>query len=135
MKRREVLLSMGAVGALAVAVAGTTPASASAGKASGSIAHGFHARMKAKAGQGDALVALLFEAPAFEHPDCKVFLIGRSKSDPDVVFVTEGWVDEAAHARFTSTDGAKSYTARFGPLVEEWTSSDEIPVGGKAVLT
>jgi quinol monooxygenase YgiN len=90
--------------------------------------------MKARPGQGDALVTLLFEAPAFDHPDCKVFLVGRSKSDPDVVFVTEGWADEAAHARFTATEGVKSYIARFGPLVEESTSSDEIPVGGKAIL-
>jgi quinol monooxygenase YgiN len=90
--------------------------------------------MKARPGQGDALVALLFDAPAFDHPDCKVFLIGRSKSDSDVVFVTEGWVDEAAHARFTATEGARSYIARFGPLVDESTSSDEIPVGGKAIL-
>ncbi|MFN7101960.1 MAG: putative quinol monooxygenase [Pseudorhizobium sp.] len=141
MKRREVLRSIGTVAA--VALAGSTPASASAsaiasasaGKSAGSIAHGFHARMKAKTGQGDALVALLFQAPAFEHADCKVFFIGRSKSEPDVVVVTEGWVDEAAHTRFTATEVAKSYTSRFGPLVEEWISSDEVPIGGKAVLT
>ncbi|WP_222025504.1 putative quinol monooxygenase [Rhizobium laguerreae] len=133
MKRREVLLTMGTVAA--IAMAGTIGGGASARQAASGIAHGFHARMKAKPGQGDALVALLFEAPAFEHSDCKVFLIGRSNSDPDVVFVTEGWVSEAAHTRFTATEEATSYTARFGPLVEEWTSSDEIPVGGKAVLT
>lgn len=133
MKRRDVLLSIGTV------VAATAAGSARAGTvprgAPGSIAHGFHARMKAQPGQGDALVALLFEAPAFDHPDCKIFLVGRSKSDPDTVFVTEGWADEAAHARFTATDGAKSYIARFGPLVAESTISDEIPLGGKALLS
>ncbi|MGE0501470.1 MAG: putative quinol monooxygenase [Rhizobiaceae bacterium] len=98
------------------------------------ITHGFHATMKAKPGQGDAVVALLFEAPVFDDPDCKVFLIGRSKSDPDVVFVTEGWVSEAAHAEFGATAASQAYAARFAPLVDEWTTSDEIPVGGKAVL-
>lgn len=101
---------------------------------SAEIGHGFHARMVAQPGQGDALVALLFESPGFDHPDCKVFLIGRSKAEPDVVFVTEGWVSEAAHAAFTATEASQAYTARFGPLVAEWTMSDEIPLGGKAVL-
>ncbi|MGE8106460.1 putative quinol monooxygenase [Allorhizobium sp. NPDC080224] len=133
MKRREVMMAIGSVAAMATV--GTIGVPANARQAATGIAHGFHARMKARAGQGDALVALLFEAPAFEHADCKVFLVGRSKGEPDVVFVTEGWVSEEAHTRFTATEEAKAYTARFGPLVEEWTSSDEIPVGGKAVLT
>lgn len=98
------------------------------------IAHGFHARMVARPGQGDALVALLFESPGFEHPDCRVFLISRSKAEPDVVFVTEGWVSEAAHAAFAATETSKAYTARFGAVVAEWTMSDEVPLGGKAEL-
>jgi quinol monooxygenase YgiN len=98
------------------------------------IGHGFHARMVAHPGQSDALVALLFESPGFEHPDCKVFLIGRSKGEPDVVFVTEGWVSDAAHAAFTAIEASQAYTARFGPLVAEWTMTDEVPLGGKAEL-
>jgi quinol monooxygenase YgiN len=98
------------------------------------IGHGFHARMVARPGQGDALVALLFESPGFEHPDCKVFLIGRSKAEPNVVFVTEGWVSEAAHSAFTATEASQAYTARFAEVVAEWTMSDEIPLGGKALL-
>jgi quinol monooxygenase YgiN len=101
---------------------------------SASIGHGFHARMVAHPGQGDALVALLFESPGFDHPDCKVFLVGRSKAEPDVVFVTEGWVSEAAHEAFGATQEAQAYTARFGPLVVDWTMVDEVPLGGKAEL-
>ncbi len=133
MKRRDAFLTLGT--AAVATMVGTSFANTGARQAASSIAHGFHARMKAKANLGDALVALLFEAPAFEHPDCKVFLIGRSQSDPGVVFVTEGWVDDASHARFSATEEAMSYTARFGSVVAEWTSSDEIPLGGKALLT
>jgi quinol monooxygenase YgiN len=117
--------------AAAVAAVGAGNAAASPAAA---IGHGFHARMKAKPGMGNALIALLFDAPAFELNECRVFLIGRSKSDPDVIFVTEGWTSEEAHTRFTQTDVARNYTARFGPLVDEWTTVDEIVVGGKAVL-
>ena len=130
MKRRDVLMTMctrAAVAAVGVGDAAASPAPAA-------IGHGFHARMKAKPGRGDTLIALLFDAPAFELNECRVFLIGRSKSDPGVVFVTEGWTSEEAHTRFTQTDVARNYTARFGPLVDEWTTVDEIVVGGKAVL-
>lgn len=133
MKRRNALATF-AFGAIAAATLAVPAIAQSHPLPAEPIGHGFHARMVAQPGQGDALVALLFEAPAFEHPDCKVFLIGRSKENPDVVFVTEGWVSEEAHAAFTATDAAEAFTARFGPLVAEWTNSDEIPVGGKAEL-
>lgn len=83
---------------------------------------------------GQAVIDLLFQAPAFERDECLVFLIGRSKSDQDLIFVTEGWTTEDAHRRFTETEVAKDYIAKFGALVKESTSIDEIPVGGKAVL-
>lgn len=133
MKRRNALVTFAFTAIAAAALVGPAMAQSHPLPAE-PIGHGFHARMMAQPGQGDALVALLLEAPAFEHPDCKVFLIGRSKENPDVVFVTEGWVSEAAHSAFTATEGAQAYTARFGPLVAEWTNSDEIPVGGKAEL-
>lgn len=84
---------------------------------------------------GDALVDLLFESPSLELAECPVFLIGRSKSDPDVVFVTEGWTSDEAHKRFFGGDIAKPYIARFASLVEETTMVDEIMLGGKAVMS
>jgi quinol monooxygenase YgiN len=130
MNRRNAL----AFAAATTLVLAAGPAIAQSNTPATGIGHGFHARMVAQPGQGDAIVALLFEAPAFGHPDCKVFMISRSKANPDVVFVTEGWVSEAAHTAFTATAEAEAYTARFGPLVAEWTTSDEIPLGGKAEL-
>lgn len=97
--------------------------------------HGFHATITAKPGQGDALVALLLSAPSLASDDCLVFLVGRSASNPDQVFVTEGWVSQEAHGRFFGSDIAQAYTARFVPLVDgDSVYLDEIPVGGKAVL-
>jgi quinol monooxygenase YgiN len=99
------------------------------------IGHGFHATMTAQPGKGDALVELLLDAPALTHPDCVVFLVSRSAADRDIVCVTEGWTSGAAHRRFFASQAATAYTARFGPLVAgEPRYSDEVPVGGKAVL-
>lgn len=131
MKRREVLLT---ICAAAVATVGTAPASAAGGQMARRVTHGFHARLQAKPGMGDAVAALLLEAPSFDLDECLVFLIGRSKSNRDVVVVTEGWTSEGAHARFTQTEVAKAYMARFGTLVEDSVISDEIILGGKAVL-
>lgn len=98
------------------------------------IKHGFHAAMTAHPGKGDALVALLRRAPSLNNDDCAVFLIGRSASNPDLVFVTEGWSSKEAHGRFFGSDVAKAYTAEFGPLVAGTSYADEVPLGGKAAL-
>lgn len=98
------------------------------------IGYGFHAQMTAKPGMGDAVVDLLFQAPAFVQEDCLIFLIGRSQSNPDLIFVTEGWTSQEAHASFTNTDAAKVYIEKFTSLVQESSFVDEIPIGGKAVL-
>jgi quinol monooxygenase YgiN len=100
-----------------------------------SIQHGFHATMTAAAGKGDALVELLLDAPSLGNEDCLVFLVGRSATNADLVFVTEGWSSREAHARFFAGDVAQAYIARFAPLVAgESVYVDEVPVGGKAVL-
>ena len=98
------------------------------------INHGFHATMTARPGKGDDLVALLLRAPSLSNDDCVVFLVGRSASHPDLVFVTEGWTTEEAHGRFFARDVAKTYTAEFGPLVADSAYADEVPLGGKATL-
>lgn len=98
------------------------------------INHGFHATMTAQPGKGDELVALLLRAPSLTNDDCVVFLVGRSASNPDRVFVTEGWTTEEAHGRFFVSDVAKAYTAQFGPLVADSAYLDEVPLGGKAAL-
>jgi len=99
------------------------------------IQHGFHATITAQPGKGDALVALLLDAPSLSHEDCLVFLVGRSASNPDQVFVTEGWSSQDAHGRFFGSAAAQAYVARFAPLVAgESVYLDEVPLGGKAVL-
>ncbi len=134
MHRRELFVTAGqataafaGMGLLAVPATGRAEASA--------IGHGFHAAMTAKAGKGDELVELLLRAPSLTNDDCLVFLVGRSASNSDLVFVTEGWKSKDVHERFFNSPEAQAYVSEFGPLVEgESTYVDEVPVGGKAVL-
>lgn len=99
------------------------------------INHGFHATITAHPGRGQALVDLLLNAQSLDNPDCLVFLVGRSASNSDVIFVTEGWVSQEAHARFFAGPVAQAYIAQLAPLVAgESVYVDEVPVGGKAIL-
>lgn len=136
MDRRELLIAGGSASAIA-ALALAAPAAAHGGTPPATrVTHGFHATMSAQPGRGDDLVALLLRAPAFETPDCLVFLVGRSASDRDKVFVTEGWTSQEAHGRFFDSDVAKAYIAELIPLVTgDAVYADELIVGGKAVLS
>jgi quinol monooxygenase YgiN len=97
--------------------------------------YGFLATITAQPGKGADLIALLLDAPSLANDDCLVFLVARSAGNPDLVFVTEGWADQEAHARFFGSDVAQAYLARFAALVAGQAAYvGAVPVGGKAVL-
>lgn len=99
------------------------------------ITHGFHATITAQLGKGGELIDLLLSAQSLDNPECLVFLVGRSASNADVIFVTEGWVSQEAHSRFFGGSVAQDFIARLAPLVAgETVYVDEVPVGGKAIL-
>jgi quinol monooxygenase YgiN len=100
-----------------------------------SVHHGFHATMTARRGRGDEVIALLLGAPALPHPDCVVFLVGRSAGDPDVIHVTEGWTTAEAHSAFFATEPARTLVAELQKLITgDSQYTDEVPVGGKAFV-
>jgi quinol monooxygenase YgiN len=97
------------------------------------VSYGFHSAMTAQPGKGDDLIAFLLKAPSLSNEDCVVFLVGRSASNPDIIYVTEGWTTEDAHDRFFVTDEAKTLVAQLQPLLAgEPQYIDELPIGGKA---
>jgi quinol monooxygenase YgiN len=99
------------------------------------VGHGFHATMTTQPGRGDEVVALLLTAPSLTHPDCIVFLVGRSAANPDLVHVTEGWTSPEAHSAFFATEPAQALVATLQPLIAgESQYTDEVPVGGKATF-
>ena len=99
------------------------------------VNHGFHATMTARPGRGDEVAALLLTAPSLEHPDCVVFLVSRSATDPDVVSVAEGWTSTQTHRAFFASEPAQALVARLQPLLAgESHYTDAVPVGGKAAF-
>ncbi|HEU4424049.1 MAG TPA: antibiotic biosynthesis monooxygenase [Pilimelia sp.] len=99
------------------------------------VNHGFHATMTAQAGRGDELIGLLLNGPSLPNDDCVVFLVGRSASNPDIVYVTEGWTSQQAHSTFFATEQAQALVTKLQPLLAgEPRYADEVPVGGKAAF-
>lgn len=101
------------------------------------LSYGFQSTMTAKPGLGDQLVDLLRSGlqegnpGASEH--CRVFLVCRSASNPDVAHVTEGWTTEEDHHRLFAGPAAQSIVSRFADLLaEEPTYVDFTPVDGRA---
>src|SRR3546814_17403563 len=93
--------------------------------------------MTAKAGRGDELIALLLSGLAEGNPaaseHCRVYLVSRSATDPDVAHVIEGWTSEADHHRVFAGAAAQAIVARFADLLEGESVYTELPpVGGKA---
>ncbi|WP_044889809.1 putative quinol monooxygenase [Myxococcus hansupus] len=98
--------------------------------------YGFRATMTALPGKGDELVALLLTAVSgaglVTNKDCVLYRVGRSASNPDTVYVTEGWTTKEAHAANFASPRSQALVAELAPLVTgEAQYQDEVPVGGK----
>ena len=101
------------------------------------VTYGFHATITAQPDKGNELLEFLLEVAAGTVPgpataeDCVLFLVGQSATDPDTVFVTEGWTTEEAHEKFVATDAAQAVVARTQELAADAQYQDEVAAGGK----
>jgi quinol monooxygenase YgiN len=76
------------------------------GPAGSSNRVGRYVRMVAQAGQGAALAATLLRVAEGLRgaPGCELYVINASPDEPDTVWVTEVWADEAASDSALSSD-------------------------------
>lgn len=90
MKRRDLILASCAVAATVALIASAMDANGIT--TSGSQA-GPHTRVQtlAKAGWADARAEIRIKLPARHHGDCWVVRVERSKRDPEVIDMTDGW--------------------------------------------
>ena len=77
------------------------------------------ARIEAKDGKGDELIAAfgtLFAEVANE-PGCIEYVLHRSSTDPNVLYVTEVYADQAALDTHMGADYFKTFGGSLGDLV------------------
>lgn len=113
-------------GAAALTVGG--PAFAAFGEDAGMF--GMIGKMRAAAGERDALIALLLEGTQ-AMPGCLSYIVAKDAADPDAIWITEAWDSRESHRASLQLPEIRAVIARARPLIAGFESAAETaPVGG-----
>ena len=95
--------------------------------------YGLIGKMKAAAGQRDALVSLLLDGTT-EMPGCLSYVIAHDPGDADAIWITEVWDSQASHESSLSLPAVQQTIARARPLIAGFGERVEtMPVGGQGL--
>lgn len=98
--------------------------------------YGLFGKFIAGAGQRDALVANLLRAADLMRsvPACLLYVVNTSESEPDAVWVSEIWQDQASHGASLSMPGVRDLVQSTMPLLARAPEGLRFtPVGGKGL--
>jgi quinol monooxygenase YgiN len=94
-----------------------------------------YGKITAHKGERDTLVQMLLEVA--ERLDvmqgCELYIINVSDEDPDIVWVTELWIDTEAHAASLKNEDVLALIQRARPLIVSMEPIKLRPVGGKGI--
>lgn len=91
---------------------------------------GLIGKMRATAGNRDALLAILLEGTA-AMPGCLSYIVARDPADADAIWITEVWDRRESHRASLQLPQVRAAIARARPLIAGFDSSVETePVGG-----
>lgn len=91
---------------------------------------GMLGRMKAVAGQRDALLAILLDSSA-AMPGCLSYIVAKDLADPDAIWITEAWDSKESHDASLKLTQVQAAIARARPLIAGFDASAQTqPVGG-----
>lgn len=92
--------------------------------------YGLIGRMTAKPGQRDALAAAILEGST-AMPGNLSYIVATDPADPDAIWVTEVWVDEASHRNSLTLPDVQAAIAKARPLIAGFgPSTVTTPIGG-----
>ena len=91
--------------------------------------YGLIGRIKAVAGKRDELAAILAPGEG-GMPGCLSYVVAEDPADPDGLWVTEVWTDQAAHRASLQLDSVKAAIAKGRPLIARFDSHVETKVLG-----
>ena len=94
---------------------------------------GLHGKLTAKAGQREALAAILLQAAALlqSAKACRLYAVATDDKQPDTVWVSEIWDSADDHAQSLSTPGVRELIGKAMPLLAEMpTRGQELRVLG-----
>lgn len=92
--------------------------------------YGLIGKIRAKPGQREALIAILVEAVS-GLPGCLSYVVAQDAADPDAIWVTEAWDNQASHEASLALPSVKDAIARGRPLIAGFDQRTEtVPIGG-----
>ncbi|MCB0567835.1 MAG: antibiotic biosynthesis monooxygenase [Phaeodactylibacter sp.] len=88
--------------------------------------YGLYGKLKAQAGKGDELAAILLQAAELVRTakGCHIYIIGKDTQDGDVIWVTEVWDSKEAHDESLKAEAVRQLIGKAMPLL------DGLPEGG-----
>ena len=91
-----------------------------------------YAKATAKSGKGGELAEILLEAAESnrDFEGCLQYEVHQSVFDPDTVWVTEAWADQASVKASLEDESNKDLIARARPLIEDMEVIELVPLGG-----
>jgi quinol monooxygenase YgiN len=98
--------------------------------------YGLVGKLNAVEGQRDALAANLLRAAELMQsvPGCLLYVVNTSDNEPNAVWVTEIWQDEAAHGASLSMPGVRDLIKATMPLLSSAPEGTRFtPIGGKGL--
>jgi quinol monooxygenase YgiN len=95
--------------------------------------HGLIGKIIAVEGKRDALIAILLEGTK-EMPGCLSYVVAKDAADPNGIWVTEVWEDQASHKASLSLPAVRQAIAKGRPLIAKFDQSVATqPVGGRGL--
>jgi quinol monooxygenase YgiN len=95
--------------------------------------YGLIGKIKAAAGQREALITILVQASA-ELPDCLSYIVAQDAADPNALWVTEVWESAESHRASLALPAAQHALAQGRPLIASLGERFEtVPVGGPGI--
>lgn len=92
--------------------------------------YGLIGKFRAKAGQRDALIAILLESSG-GMPGCLSYIVARDAADEDGIWVTEVWDSQGSHRASLSLPEVQQAIGKAKPLIAGFGERFETqPVGG-----
>ena len=95
--------------------------------------YGLIGKMKAVAGQRDALISILLGGVS-GMPGCLSYVVAQDPADPDAIWITEVWDSPASHKASLSLPSVKDAISRGRPLIAGFDQHVEtVPIGGHGI--
>jgi quinol monooxygenase YgiN len=95
------------------------------------VAYGLIGHIKAQPGKRDELIEVLGGSGDSGMPGCLSYVVARDPDDPDGLWVTEVWVDQASHRGSLELPAVQEAISRGRPLIAEFDVRHETePLSG-----